>query len=130
MDNQNGKGKIIPNGVVLEAHETATVVYFTELGYDVELIPRSNIQGVHRPDIIMDGLEWEIKSPKGEGKWLIKNTLQKAKDQSENIIMDLRRVKIPQEKCLTAIKREFDHSKRIKRIKVITKKLKLLEYEK
>lgn len=36
MSNKS-KGKIIPNGVVLEAHELATVVFFTELGHDVEL---------------------------------------------------------------------------------------------
>lgn len=34
------KGKIIPNGVVLKNHENATVVFLTELGFDVELIPK------------------------------------------------------------------------------------------
>ena len=71
---QEHKGIITPNGVILEAHETATVIFFTELGYDIELIPRSQVEGIHRPDIVMNGLEWEIKAPKGEGKWLIKNT--------------------------------------------------------
>ena len=124
------KGTIIPNGVILESHETATVVFFTELGYDVELIPKSNIEGLHKPDIHMDGLDWEIKSPKGEGKWLIPNTLKKAQHQSDNIIIDLRRIKIPQEKCLIDLKREFNHSKRIKRLKIITKSHKLLEFDK
>ena len=124
------KGSIIPNGVVLEAHESATIVYFTELGYDIELIPRSNMQGIHKPDIIMDGFEWEIKSPKGSGKWLMKNTLQKAKEQSENVIIDLRRVKLKQEKCIADLKREFNYSKRIKRIKVILKNGQLLEFNK
>ena len=45
------KGKIIPNGVVLKTHESATVVLLTEQGFDVELIPKSNIQGIHTPDI-------------------------------------------------------------------------------
>ena len=35
-------GKIIPNGVVLETHEMATVVFLTEKGYNIELIPKSN----------------------------------------------------------------------------------------
>ena len=124
------KGSVITNGVVLEVHETATIVLFLELGYDVELIPRSNQEGIHKPDIKMNGLEWEIKAPKGEGKWLIKNTLKKAQHQSENIIIDLRRIKIPEDKCLPSINREFLHSKRIKRIKIVTKKGELLELNK
>ena len=130
MTNKSNKGKITPNGVVLEAHELATVVFFTELGHDVELIPRSNIEGLHLPDIIMDGLKWEIKAPKGEGKWVIKNTIQRAQHQSENVIVDLRRVKIPQEKCVNALEREFKHSKRLKRLIIITKSRHLLEFHK
>ena len=37
-------GKIIPNGVVLKEHELSTVVLLTSLGFDVELIPKSNIK--------------------------------------------------------------------------------------
>ena len=58
-------GTITPNGVVLETHEMATVVFLTEMGYDIELIPKSNIKGIHTPDIRMSGREWEMKSPKG-----------------------------------------------------------------
>lgn len=59
------KGKITPNGVVLKTHENATAVFLTEQGFDVELIPASNIEGVHTPDIKMDGLKWEMKAPLG-----------------------------------------------------------------
>jgi hypothetical protein len=38
------KGKIIPNGVSLERHESETVVFFTELGYEVELIPPARVR--------------------------------------------------------------------------------------
>ena len=123
-------GRITPNGVVLMEHEISTIVFLTEQGYDVELIPKSNEQGFQTPDIRMDGLEWEIKSPKGSGKWLIKNTVQKAAHQSENIIIDLRRIKIPQEKCMADLKRQFEFSKRIKHMKVITKSKKMLDFKK
>ena len=124
------KGTIVPNGVVLEAHELATVVFFTELGYDIELIPRSNTEGIHKPDIRMDGLEWEIKAPKGEGKSLIKNTLQKAARQSGNVIIDLRRTKRYQDKCIAEINREFKLSSSLKRVKIITKSGKLIDITK
>lgn len=87
-------GKIIPNGVLLKPHELATVVLLTELGYDVILIPKNNKIGEHTPDIGMLGMPWEMKCPKGQGKYLIQNTIHRAADQSENIILDLRRIKI------------------------------------
>lgn len=121
MERMKRKGKIVPNGVILEKYEMATVVFLTELGIDVELIPKSNRKGEHTPDIKMLGLLWEMKSPKGQGKWLIKNTIQKASHQAENIVVDLRRVKIHESKCLTEIERYYKMSKRIKKVKVVTK---------
>ena len=122
------KGKIIPNGVMLQAHEYKTVLLLTELGLDVELIPRSNKFGEHAPDVRILGLLWEIKSPKGGGKYLIQNTLHKAARQSENIIIDLRRVKIDQAKCLAKIEKEFRLTKRIQRIKVINKTKEVIDF--
>ena len=130
MTKNKNKGIITPNGVILQAHELATVVFFTELGYDIELIPKSNTEGVHKPDIKMDGLEWEIKSPKGDGKWVISNIMKKAKRQSENLIVDLRRSKLPQDKSISLLTREFEHSKRLKRMKIITKSRNLLDFTK
>ena len=124
------KGKIIPNGVVLKEHENATVVFLTELGYDVELIPKSNVRGVHTPDVRIDRIKWEMKSPKGEGGSLMKNTIQKALRQSCYIIIDLRRTKRHQIKCLRELKRQFDNSKSVRRIMVITKGGRVLEFQK
>ena len=49
-----------------EKHELKAARFFAELGYDIEFIPPSNIPDVHRPDILMQGKEWEIKSPQGK----------------------------------------------------------------
>lgn len=124
------KGSIIPNGVVLETHEIATVVFLTELGYDVELIQKGNIKGQHTPDMLINGEKWEMKSPKGEGSSLMKNTIQKALRQSKNIILDLRRVKRPQEKCIRECRREFEKSKTIKRLVLILKDDNSLDFKK
>lgn len=124
------KGRIIPNGVILEEHEYKTVLLFTEIGIDVELIPKSERKGIHAPDIIMNGLRWEIKSPKGEGKYLMQNTIQKAVKQSRNVIIDLRRTKRLQAKCLQELKKEFESSKSMRRLKIITKSRKILDFEK
>lgn len=54
---KKSKGKIIPNGVILEKHEYKTILLFTEMGANVELIPKSNKKGIHTPDIVMYGLK-------------------------------------------------------------------------
>ena len=124
------KGKITPNGVVLKTHENATAVFLTEQGFDVELIPASNIEGVHTPDIKMDGLKWEMKAPLGEGNQLMENTIQRALRQSQNIIIDLRHTKRHQTKCLRELEKQFLNKKGIKHLKVITKSGKTLDFEK
>ena len=70
------RGKLTQNGVHLQDHEWKTVDLFLERGKDVELIPKSNIKKYKKPDIMMDGLAWEIKAPKGDGKYTAQNTLQ------------------------------------------------------
>lgn len=121
------QGKITPNGVILKTHESATVVLITAQGFNVELIPKSNVQGVHTPDIIVNGIRWEIKSPIGEGKFLMANTIQKAVKQSRNIIIDLRRTKRHQDKCLRELEKEFQKSKSVLRLKIITKDSKIID---
>jgi len=115
------KGKISPNGVVLKNHENATVVFLTELGYNIELIPTSNIKGVHTPDIRIRGVEWEIKTPIGEGKQLMENTIQKALRQSQNVIVDLRHTKRHQTRCIRELQKQFNSKKKIKRLLIILK---------
>ena len=124
------KGKITPNGVVLRTHENATAVFLTEQGFDIELIPASNIEGIHTPDIKMNGLEWEMKAPIGEGKYLMSNTVQKAVKQSNNVIIDLRHTKRHQTKCIRELEREFSKSSSLKRLKVIAKNGKTLDFSK
>ena len=130
ISNFDSNGKITPNGVSLEKHEYATVLLLTEMGYDVELVPRSTREGEHTPDIIIDNVKWEMKSPTGETRNTIKNNIQGALRQSVNVILDLRRVKRPMEKCLRDIEREFIHNKKLRRLLVITKSKKVLDFSK
>ena len=121
-------GNLMLNGVPLYRHENQTIIFLLSCGYDIELIPKSNIPNHKTADFKMLGLEWEMKSPKGAGKWLLKNTIQKASHQAENIVIDLRRVKIEHHKCLSEIENHFNKSKRVKRIKVITKTKEIVDF--
>ena len=123
-------GKLIQNGVHLKTHEYATVKLFLELGYDVELIPPSIIKGLRMPDIIMQGISWEMKSPEGKGKNTIKNTVQNASHQSENIIVDLQRIPLLQKQSIKELEHYFNLSRRLKRMKIVTKDKKVLDFNK
>ena len=124
------KGKLIQNGVHLQEHEYATVKFFLELGYDIELISPSQIKSLHSPDFIMMGLPWEMKAPKGNGKYTAQNIIQAAAHQSNNIIIDLRRCKMLDNKAIVSYTKEFEKNKSIKRMKIITKSKEVLDFKK
>ena len=121
--------KLLKKHGVKEGNWEILSEYLSVKWIDVELIPKSNIKGVHTPDIKMSGLKWEMKAPFGEGNQLMENTIQRALKQSQNIIVDLRQVKRHQTKCLRELKKQFLSKKSIKRLKVITKSGKTLDFE-
>ena len=47
-----------------EKHELDTAKFFSAMGKDVVFIKPSSIPNTHTPDILMDGVEWEMgKTP-------------------------------------------------------------------
>ena len=122
------KGKLTQNGVHLQDHEFSTVKVFLDLGYDIQLIPKSQIKNYRKPDIEMGGVSWEIKASIGDGKYTIQNTIQNAVGQSNSIIIDLRRCKMSDEKAVQAIEKEFDKSKHLKRLKIIKKSCEVVDF--
>lgn len=124
------KGKITPNGVVLHTHENATVVFLTEQGFDIELLPPIQQTGVHTPDLLMLDLEWEMKSPRSNGKYTIEHSFRSALKQSPNIIFDIRGSKMPEQKCIAEIERRFNDFKKVNRVMIITKRQGLLDFKK
>lgn len=110
-----------------EKHELGAARFLASLGYDIEFIPPSNIPGVHRPDIIMQGIEWEIKCPKGKGKNTIQKNFKVAVKQSHFIIFDLRRVNIAEEKCISEIEKQMKLRPYMKRLLIVRKNETLLE---
>ena len=115
------RGKLVDNGVMLEKHEMATVIFFLERGFDVELIQPSNVRRMRKPDIFMAGLMWEMKAPQGLGKNTIDHIFKKAARQSENIIIDFRQysAKIAEKRILIA-ERRFKSANSIRRMCIIT----------
>lgn len=113
-----------------EEHELMTAKYFADIGKDVVFIRPSNLPEVYRPDIIMDGIEWEIKSPIGSVRKSIIRNFQKASKQSKYIIFDLRRIGLDEKQCISILEKEFTARKLVRKLFVICKDETLLKYEK
>ena len=124
------KGKIVSNGVSLEKHEKDTVAFLINLGYDIELISPSNIPKAKTPDFLMNGKAWEMKSPQGDSYTTVEHAFKRAAKQSENIIIDLRRMKIHTRQAKILIKKLLETSKRVHNIKIITKEQEILDFKK
>jgi hypothetical protein len=53
------------------------------------------------PDFNINGVIWELKSPIGNGKYTIQNNLREAKRQSSNIVVDLTRIKLHEQRAIS-----------------------------
>ena len=115
------QGRITANGVILQQHEMSTVVFLTQQGFDVSFIPPQRRKGAHTPDIHMQGLDWEMKRPKGQSAHTIKRAFKTASRQSVNIIFDLRSSKMPDEVNLPKLEKEFADLRSVRRLIIITK---------
>lgn len=123
---------VVPPGVFVNIHEKRTVDFLAvNIGYDVTFLMPDRHKGAKTPDIEMNGLLWEIKSPTGKSSRTIENNLRLALLQSSNIIFDLRRMdgRIPTKKLLDEVRRQFALAKTIRRIIVITRQEGHIDFE-
>jgi len=121
---------IIPFEYRPEPHELDTAKFFNKLGKDVEFLTPSRTKGMRNPDIKMNGVLWEIKAPQNNGKHTIEHIFRKALKQSKNIIFDLRRTQMSNDKSISQITRQFTLIKDVKRLLIISKSNKLLDLKK
>lgn len=64
------------------------------------------------PDLIIKNQVWELKSPRGDGKYTIHNSFMTARKQSTNIIVDLRRCKMHEQKAFARIREAYGKRRR------------------
>lgn len=94
---------------------------------DVEFIPRSN----HKtPDFLIKDINWELKSPTGDGKYNIQHQIKAAAKQSSNVILDVRNSKIHMTKIRSDVQRHFKFTKAVKRLILIDKSKHVVELSK
>ena len=125
-----GKIDISALNVPPKTHEFETAKYFAGLGKDIVFLKPSSVPNLHTPDILMDGVEWEMKCPSGGSKHTIIVNFRKAVMQSKYIIFDLRHIKLPEKQCINQLEKEFNARPYLKRLYVILKSGELLIYPK
>ena len=116
----------VPKNALVQPHEFNVATILSWTGDDVIFIPAANNRTM--PDIRFRGLEWEIKSPIGSSSRTIENNMRLALKQSNNIIIDLQRIKLPDEKCIGVVKRRAEKLGRGYRVMLITKSKNLLTF--
>ena len=85
------RGKVVvPANANPWPHELRVAKILALAGYAVEFIPEINTKTA---DILLDGIEFEIKSPKSANANSLEHILKKAVKQSCNIIIDTSRMK-------------------------------------
>ena len=118
---------IIPSEVMPRPSETeisAAYILAEFFNADVRFIPRENNK---TPDYLIDGTNWELKSPKGTGKYNIQHCLQDALKQSTYIVIDARASKQHIEKIRHELEHQMKLTKKIDRLLLITKSRKVVE---
>ena len=114
----------VPKKALVQPHEFNVATILSWTGDDVVFIPTG---ATPMPDIRFRRLEWEIKSPHGGSSRTIENNMRLALKQSSNIIVDLSRMKLPEEKCIHEVKRQNDLIRGKHRVMIITKTKKIIE---
>lgn len=106
-------------------HERRVADLLALAGHYVEFLPESH---VHTADIKIDGVEYEIKSPKSATANSLEHSLKKALKQSSNLVIDSSRLKgVRDDKIRRFLVSQVRSRKQIKRMLFVTKTGKIID---
>jgi len=101
-DGKAPRGKLKGDTSGLTPGEKKIVDEMLQEGRDVEIVPR----GTERtPDFLVDGVPTELKTLTQAGPTTLKNAIQTAAKQGENVLIDARNVPLTREEALNQIQR-------------------------
>lgn len=98
----SGRGNLTGDLNTINPVERNIVQELLDSGRDVELVPRSNTQ---TPDFLIDGVPTELKTLERAGRNTLKNAIQSASSQGDQILIDARNVPITSENAMMQIQR-------------------------
>ncbi len=122
---------IITHGIIVWHHELITADALSGAGYEVEFLHAKSTEYSKSPDILMDGNEWEIKSPTASKLSAVERNLKKAYKQSNNIIFDSHRMgRLPDKSIQKELVKQFKLTKNIERIIFVNRKRQIVDIRK
>lgn len=119
-----------PEGARLEPYEESTMKLLTLYGFSMDVILPSNTPKINNPDTLIDGTLWEIKTPLTYNKNKLENRMRKASKQANRVVFDLSNIKKDYTKAEKCVIKLFESIPGIRRMILITKDKKLLDYRK
>lgn len=127
IGNRKQKNRIIlVPGRRVWPHELRIANILAMAGHQVEFLSEGNIP---MPDIKLDGIEYEIKSPERMNANTLEHTLKDALKQSSNIIIDSSRMrgKVRDDSIRKFLVMQLRHRRQIKRLLFITKRGQIID---
>lgn len=121
-------GRVDKNNIDIEPHEDSTILYLAQFGFDIEVVKPTNAYKAKSPDIFMMGAIWEMKSPISYNKSTIKSDFRRAGEQSDRVVFDLRRVKKYAGDVEKQIISTFKGRGRVRRLIIIEKDGRVLDF--
>lgn len=104
----------VPRDLNVAPHELATAERMSKLGHNVVFNPIDNSLNAKNPDVTINGMLWEFKSPQGSSERnTINDQFKKARKQADRVVIDLQRLGFDDGIALEQIKRRFYGQKRI-----------------
>ncbi|XCB30402.1 hypothetical protein RQN30_03035 [Arcanobacterium hippocoleae] len=112
----------------LRDHEFNAANLLAQSGLNVVFRSVNRVQGAKNPDIEIDGVVWEIKSPQGSGKNTIANQFSKARKQANRLVLDLSRCALSEEMAVSQAEHRFFGQSKIVEMIIIGKQGKVNRY--
>lgn len=118
------QGIFTPPGRKIWPHEMRVAKILAMAGHSIEFLPE-NLQKM--PDILLDGIEYEIKSPKTASSNTLEHLLKKGLKQCSNLIIDTSRAKMRDDKMRDFLVAQMRKTKQIKKMIMITKRGRIID---
>lgn len=112
----------IANATNVWPHELRCARILAAQGHEIEFLPCIEGNCLKTPDLVMDSVVWELKSPESSNIKSIQRILRRASHQSQNVIIDCARaIKLSDDRIERELRTVLPHIKAIKRPLMVRK---------
>ena len=115
---------IIPDGADPWPHEKRVAKILAASGHCVEFIPES---GMKTPDIYLDGVMYEIKSPVSDKVDAVERNIVRALVKCQNIVFDSSRMKVRDYRIIGELIRIRKAGKGVKKLIFVNKQREVID---